>query len=229
MKTKQHILSFFFVVLTLTAVDNKTFAQMKVGSNPNTIGTTSNLEVEATNGKKTIVDKTTGKVTIQDGTEGAGKVLTSDANGASSWQALSAANIPEIVFIATTTNTLANPYSVGYPGNNSLVSRIPFTPIFGTGYDATQKLYQIQSAGVYRITGGLRCHAENGTSAQLVLIGAPNPSDIINIGPGNSLAKTFTVVAVLNTGSPVGFYVDAFSSTIPPLCYEGFLTVEKLK
>ena len=60
-------------------------AQVKMGANPGTIGTNSGLEVEATNGNKTIVNKATGQVTIQDGTQGAGKSLTSDANGGSSW------------------------------------------------------------------------------------------------------------------------------------------------
>lgn len=40
----------------------------------------------STPGRKTKIDKTTGQVTITDGTEGAGKVLTSDATGGTSWQ-----------------------------------------------------------------------------------------------------------------------------------------------
>ncbi|WP_254411168.1 hypothetical protein [Dyadobacter diqingensis] len=63
------------------------FAQVKIGTNPTTINAASNLEVEAsTTGRKTSIDKTTGQVTIKDGTEGNKKILTSDANGASSWQ-----------------------------------------------------------------------------------------------------------------------------------------------
>ena len=62
-------------------------AQVKIGTNPTTIEPNSNLEVEAsTPGRKMKVDKTTGQVSIADGTEGAGKVLTSDATGGSSWQ-----------------------------------------------------------------------------------------------------------------------------------------------
>lgn len=63
------------------------FAQVKIGTNPTTIEPNSNLEVEAsTAGRKTKIDKTTGQVSIADGTEGAGKVLTSDAAGGTSWQ-----------------------------------------------------------------------------------------------------------------------------------------------
>jgi len=63
------------------------FAQVKIGTNPTTIEPNSNLEVEAsTPGRKMKVDKTTGQVSITDGTQGAGKVLTSDAAGGTSWQ-----------------------------------------------------------------------------------------------------------------------------------------------
>lgn len=63
------------------------FAQVKIGTNPTTIEPNSNLEVEAsTPGRKMKVDKTTGQVSIADGTQGAGKVLTSDAAGGTSWQ-----------------------------------------------------------------------------------------------------------------------------------------------
>jgi hypothetical protein len=88
-------------------------AQVKIGANPTTIGTNSNLEVEATNANKVIItqDKgqiltgtttvptggtnakviidngtTNGAIQIKDGTEGVGKVLKSDANGLGTWQ-----------------------------------------------------------------------------------------------------------------------------------------------
>ena len=65
------------------------FAQVKIGTNPTTIGATNNLEVEAsTAGNKVSVDKTTGKVTIADGSQGAKKILTSDANGVATWEPL---------------------------------------------------------------------------------------------------------------------------------------------
>lgn len=87
MKTKQHLSTLLFVLVTMIMIDNETWAQVKVGSNPQSIGTASNLEVEATNGRKTIVNKNTGQMTVQDGTQGVGKVFTSDANGAASWVA----------------------------------------------------------------------------------------------------------------------------------------------
>jgi hypothetical protein len=90
------------------------FAQVKIGTNPATIEPNSNLEVEAsTPGRKMKVDKTTGQVSIADGTEGAGKVLTSDAAGGTSWQSpatfISGSPGPEV----TVTNNVALTYSGG--------------------------------------------------------------------------------------------------------------------
>jgi hypothetical protein len=71
----------------LLLASSSIFAQVKIGTNPTTIESSSNLEVEAsTSGRKMKVDKVTGQVTIADGTEGAGKVLTSDTTGGTSWQ-----------------------------------------------------------------------------------------------------------------------------------------------
>ncbi|WP_157486832.1 hypothetical protein [Dyadobacter alkalitolerans] len=86
MKTTRLFSAILFTMMLAGA--STTFAQVKIGTNPTTIDPNSNLEVEAsTPGRKTSVNKTTGQVTIADGTQGQGKVLTSDANGGSSWQA----------------------------------------------------------------------------------------------------------------------------------------------
>lgn len=53
----------------MLSMSSAVYAQVKIGANPATIGTSSNLEVESTNGNKTIINKTTGQLTIQDGTQ----------------------------------------------------------------------------------------------------------------------------------------------------------------
>lgn len=62
------------------------FAQVKIGTNPTQIETSSNLELETlgAGSHKVKVDKVSGQLTIKDGTEGAGKILTSDAAGGAS-------------------------------------------------------------------------------------------------------------------------------------------------
>lgn len=134
------------LVLGAASISN---AQVKIGANPTTIAPSSNLEVEAGNGNKTIVNKTTGQVTIQDGTQGAGKLLMSDANGNSSWQSLAQLKIPTLVFIGT----LDIPASLTYSNAGAVSSRVPLdpTPGYGAGWDGVNKAYTVPISGYYRV------------------------------------------------------------------------------
>jgi len=88
MKTKQ-LISQAFLAAALLLSSSALFAQVKIGTNPTTINAANNLEVEgSTAGRKVAIDKVTGKMTIADGSEGAAKVLTSDAAGVATWQAM---------------------------------------------------------------------------------------------------------------------------------------------
>lgn len=68
---------------------NRSFGQLKIGTNSTEIETTSNLEVEgSTAGRKFKINKTTGQVTIADGTQTTNGVLVTDADGNSKWSAV---------------------------------------------------------------------------------------------------------------------------------------------
>ncbi|AEI51422.1 C1q-like domain-containing protein [Runella slithyformis] len=154
MTTKQHILSFLFILLTLTAVDIKIFAQVKVGSNPTTIGTASNLEIEAANGNKTIINKTTGQMTVQDGTQGAGKVFTSDAAGGASWVAPTApAAANTFPFAAVLSNTRQQ-FATSASGNTQFELKSDgesFDPT--NSYVPTTGRFTATTAGYYLFSG----------------------------------------------------------------------------
>jgi hypothetical protein len=62
---KQPKLLIGFVVAFALTASTSVFAQVKIGTNPTTIGTNSNLEVEATNNRKVIVDKGTGTLKVE--------------------------------------------------------------------------------------------------------------------------------------------------------------------
>ncbi len=81
MTTKQLLGTACF--LAAMTASSSLMAQVKVGSNPTTINPNSNLEVEATNGKKVIVHKDNGTVVIENVPTGAAtdSVMTVDANG----------------------------------------------------------------------------------------------------------------------------------------------------
>jgi hypothetical protein len=81
MKTRELLSGFLFAV-ALTA-SSSVLAQVKIGSNPTTIGANSNLEIEATNARKVIINKTDGTLTIQNTPVGIGSdsLLTVNASG----------------------------------------------------------------------------------------------------------------------------------------------------
>lgn len=64
MKTTTFVKAFVAAFVFVTACSTSLFAQLKVGNNPTTIGASNNLEVEATNGNKTVISKGTGAVSI---------------------------------------------------------------------------------------------------------------------------------------------------------------------
>ncbi|WP_159471528.1 hypothetical protein [Dyadobacter sp. 3J3] len=92
MKRKLQFSSKHFAVTLVSAFilsSSTLFAQVKIGANSTTIGANSNLEVEATNGNKTVITKDAGKLiidgnaqvkTLPDATL-ADKVVAADASG----------------------------------------------------------------------------------------------------------------------------------------------------
>ncbi len=106
--------------LAAMTVSSGLFAQVKVGSNPNTITNTSNLEVEATDGKKVIVNKANGTVVIQNTPTGAttDNLLTVDENG--NVRAIASPNtIPTNVYVLAKQNS-----SVSLPNSQNFSNRI---------------------------------------------------------------------------------------------------------
>ena len=137
------------LVTALMLVGITATAQVKVGSNPTTLATDALFQVEADNASQFFINKTNGRVgigtiapaakldvvgsvKIVDGTEGAGKVLTSDANGLATWQAGLITYIPTAQY--PTFDTAPNPILSG---------------ALWVGYDATAGLwkYNKQASG----------------------------------------------------------------------------------
>ncbi|WP_375448420.1 hypothetical protein [uncultured Fibrella sp.] len=242
MKTNQFYLFLAGLLLALlTTLPNATHAQVKVGSNYTTIGPTSNLEVEAatsgtaTTGNKFMVNKTTGQVTIQDGTQGPGKVLTSDANGGSSWQSLATQRVPEVVWIGeqSSADYLITTFNSTF---DVLKDRIPLVPRPGSlpGYDATTKKYTLQADGYYRfyigayMQGTLPAANAPNTSARLYLqpSGALQQFDNITNGSGPVLSLFWE--GYFAAGTTVNPYVISFGSNQNVIVRKTFLSITKL-
>jgi len=181
-------------------------AQVKVGNNPATIGANSNLEVEATNGNKTIVNKATGQITIQDGTQGAAKVLTSDANGASSWQTAVAQPSPEVLLsVRLTTPVLTGGGTIIYGAKN-----------FDKGNNFTlPSTFTAPSDGYYQLmmsVGTLNQVSPNGRGFRFTVAGSQNYWHQLSdegVSAGNSHATSASTIIFLKAGDTVTTQVTA--------------------
>lgn len=127
--------------LALASLNSAT-AQVKVGTNPTTIATTSNLEVEAANGGKFTVTKDSAKVIIKDGTQGAGRLLTSDADGKASWKTAKEANLAELVLRAYNPN-IVQPTGAVY------IPNVPIISGDAGNYNASTGVYTVTEPGFY--------------------------------------------------------------------------------
>lgn len=137
-------LKHIFFTLAAMALFSTAQAQVKVGANPGTIESTSALEVEATNGNKTTINKTNGQVTIKDGTQGANKVLTSDANGMASWQVVKSQTTNTFVAV---TGGVAQQINLG----NNVVSFASETLDEGNNYNPATSTFTVPENGIYYI------------------------------------------------------------------------------
>jgi len=180
------------------------FAQVKIGTNPTTINTANNLEVEAsTAGRKTSIDKTTGQVTIKDGTEGAGKLLTSDANGGASWQPVGAQDSPVLFNVTNTANQVIAASTIAYVDFNLKGYDK------GSNFDLTTNTLTIPASGtgVYQfncIFSTLNQAIVQGVYVQLEINGtAVNSFGIGNCAPGSGIGGSGATIVALNAGDVV--------------------------
>ncbi|WP_420153873.1 hypothetical protein [Siphonobacter sp.] len=207
MTPKQLLGTACFVGALLTS--SGLMAQVKVGTNPTTIETNSNLEVEAsTSGRKVKVDKTTGQMTIADGTQGAGKVLTSDANGGASWSALEAIKIPQTMFIGFQAD--GEQLIVPASSSGAVNSRFKVVPLpsYAANYNAARRAYIIPAAGYYRVELGVRCTGTGPTGViNPSLAGRLGVSDIYSVGVNAANARSFMHTQYYNAGEEVYGYL----------------------
>jgi len=181
-------------------------AQVKVGANPASIGTTSNLEVEATNGNKTIVDKATGQVTIQDGTQGTGKVLTSNATGATSWQTAVAQPSPEVVLsVKRSTTVLTAGGTVVYESKNfDKGNNFTLPSTFTAPSDGYYQLTMNVGSGV-QVSNNSRGYGFNVTGSQTYSRQLVD----FQVTAGNSNGSSAATVISLKAGDQLTTFVTA--------------------
>lgn len=187
------------------------FAQVKIGTNPTAINPVNNLEVEAsTTGRRTSVDKTTGQVTIKDGTEGSGKILTSDANGAASWQAPSVQDVP--VFFSVYKSTGSNqPLGAGGTFTQANYGLKSFDK--STNFDLATDAFTVPAngTGYYQISGSYTCAPVTGQTFGVALYMYKNGAIQKAVASGDQNG-TGSITVKLDAGDVVTFW---FQTSFP--------------
>ncbi|WP_254411167.1 hypothetical protein [Dyadobacter diqingensis] len=204
------------IVLTVTMLCGAAplFAQVKIGTNPTTINAANNLEIEAsTAGRKTSVDKTTGQVTIADGTQGLNKILTSDANGAASWQSPAAQDAPAIFSVTSTAN------QTSFYGANDKVDFGVKNLDKNNNFDLATDTFTVPAngTGIYQfgtIFSTLNQAYLQGVYVYIYVNGVVSRSiGIANCAPGAGIGGSGFIVTSLNAGDLVTIRVTPSLST----------------
>ncbi|WP_375448416.1 hypothetical protein [uncultured Fibrella sp.] len=169
MKTNQFSLFLAGLMLALlTTLPNAARAQVKIGTNHNTIGPSSNLEVEAANGNKVTIDKTTGAVSVsgtfagdplqvtgvKEGQTSAAQTLMITADGYV--QKAPAAVSLQTRFIASANQNPSQTYTGPTPPPYITIdlSSIDFESYPGS-VDLTNNLIKVPRDGYYQVNGTL--------------------------------------------------------------------------
>ncbi|WP_019991081.1 hypothetical protein [Rudanella lutea] len=219
----------FSLLAGLLLLPEASRAQVKIGNNYTTIGSNSNLEVEATNGNKVIVDKTTGAVSVsgtfsgdplqvtgvKEGQTSAAQTLMITADGyvqkapaAVSLQPRFIASMKQNasqVVPSATTNTPIDFVSVdfqSYPGSVDLVNNRIVVP----------------RAGYYQINGTLGVDDAAGTLVSTCIYYQKNATPIgencyRNLAPnlgsltGTRQSGSFSIVVYLNANDTVSAFI----------------------
>ncbi|KAB7726500.1 hypothetical protein F5984_24605 [Rudanella paleaurantiibacter] len=155
----------FLLLAGLLLLPEASRAQVKIGNNYTTIGSNSNLEVEATNGKKVIVNKADGSMVIETtptstsasdkllAVDGAGKVVTVDRTTVIS--SVSATGTLPVAPYIRLEGTFPYQTNIGYNGSLSSTGTIKgLSTTFSNliNYNSSTGDITITSPGVYFIT-----------------------------------------------------------------------------
>ncbi|SEJ69099.1 hypothetical protein SAMN04487995_5952 [Dyadobacter koreensis] len=185
------------------------FAQVKIGTIPTMIEANSNLEVEATNGKKVIAHKDNGSVVIENTPSGApaDSIMTIDANGnvrrrnISAMQSSAKAN-PYIKSRGTITAWSQQATSVSYITKESVQQQenISYTP-------ATGKM-TIAKPGMYQITSFSTCSQEQylnySRHCSYIAVNVVQQSQVCSASPDvSTVAVSNSDVFSLNAGDKI--------------------------
>ncbi|MCY7356352.1 MAG: hypothetical protein LH609_02590 [Rudanella sp.] len=198
-----------FLLTGALALPHAAHAQVKIGANPGTIGTSSGLEVEATNGKKVIVDKTDGTLTIQNvpASTTNTSILTIDANGVVNKQTQSAPALPIVFGTLTATGRTLTP------------SPPTISNFFGTGASIT---LPANSKYVVNFTHTLRSSTPAVASGTGLVRATLSDSNADGVVQSADITGPVIALGIINLAATTGILSGAFvitNTTASPKTY----------
>lgn len=153
MKTRQLTRLLFSATFAMaTFVSSAVFAQVKIGTNPTTIGANSNLEVEAANNKKVIVDKNVGTVRIDNLPTGAATdSLVSWDPATGILRKIDKVNLLRILGLSGSAKLNAGGQALGQTENGVDFSSVTYDEEGGA--DLVNNVFVVKVAGFYTVLG----------------------------------------------------------------------------
>ncbi len=167
-----------------------------------------------------------GSIKITDGTQGAGKVLTSDANGKASWVAP-----PDVKYFAEIRKSSTT--------NLDQYNYIPFgTTDFQHGITAGSNNFQIQNQpGIYRVSFKLMIQKTGGNSQNIKFFLAKGYSSTnlvagsevyANVSNGEIITISGEKLVQLNAWESIGIFSDTSSSNVQVLASGSSFNIEMI-
>ena len=167
-----------------------------------------------------------GSIKITDGTQGAGKVLTSDANGKASWVAP-----PDVKYFAEIRKSSTT--------NLDQYNYIPFgTTDFQHGITAGSNNFQIQNQpGIYRVSFKLTIQKTGGNSQNIKFFLAKGYSSTnlvagsevyANVSNGEIITISGEKLVQLNAYESIGIFSDTSSSSVQVLASGSSFNIEMI-
>ncbi|MAN59919.1 MAG: hypothetical protein CMC08_08820 [Flavobacteriaceae bacterium] len=167
-----------------------------------------------------------GSVQIEDGTQGAGKILTSDANGNASWQDLTI----ETAFVDMRANSSQslNPWNAVNFGTTTLSENM----------NTSNNAAQVKVSGTYRVTYSVSVNTRDGGTHEIRFFLAHNnssneivgSSSYLNFKKNETVTATASKIVHLDAWQQVSVFTNAPNNKDIETVADGtFLTVELIK
>ncbi|WP_157486818.1 hypothetical protein [Dyadobacter alkalitolerans] len=139
---------------TMLAASSVTFGQVKIGTNPTTISPNANLEVEAANNQKVIVDKAIGTVQVENLPSGAitDSIVTADPSGV--LRQIGRDRLLQVLNLSGSAQMIGGSQAIAQGSNRVNFTAVTFDQEGGA--DLAGDIFTVQRDGFYTVNAEVR-------------------------------------------------------------------------